>query len=93
MPAFARSICIVMDSAGIGELPDADRYGDRGSNTIGNIARRVPLNIPTLRALGLERLVPLKKASASSARSAVKKVSPKAGPSSPASPAGRTPPP
>jgi len=48
-----------MDSAGIGELPDADRYGDRGSNTLGNIARRVPLKIPTLRALGLERVVPL----------------------------------
>jgi len=48
-----------MDSAGIGELPDADHYGDRGSNTLGNIARRVPLKIPTLRALGLERVVPL----------------------------------
>jgi phosphopentomutase len=48
-----------MDSVGIGELPDADRYGDRGSNTLGNIARRVPLNIPTLRALGLGRIVAL----------------------------------
>jgi phosphopentomutase len=48
-----------MDSVGIGELPDADRYGDRGSNTLGNIARRVPLNMPTLRALGLGRVVAL----------------------------------
>jgi phosphopentomutase len=46
-----------MDSVGIGELPDADRYGDRGSNTVGNIARAVPLRIPTLRSLGLARLV------------------------------------
>ena len=44
---------------GIGELPDADRYGDRGSNTLGNIARAVPLALPTLRSLGLGRLVAL----------------------------------
>jgi phosphopentomutase len=46
-----------MDSVGIGELSDADAYGDRGSNTLGNIARAVPLRIPTLRSLGLARLV------------------------------------
>src|SRR5690349_24692414 len=46
-----------MDSVGIGELPDADAYGDRGSNTVGNIAKRVPLRVPTLRSLGLDRLV------------------------------------
>ena len=56
---FKRAIVIVMDSVGIGELPDADAYGDRGSNTLGNIARRVPLRVPTLRALGLDRLVAL----------------------------------
>src|SRR5215467_4586206 len=56
---FKRAIVIVMDSVGIGELPDAGEYGDRGSNTLGNIARRVPLRIPTLRALGLDRLVTL----------------------------------
>src|SRR5438093_1644226 len=48
-----------MDSVGIGELPDAAAYGDEGSNTVGNIARRVPLKIPTLRSLGLDRLVTL----------------------------------
>jgi len=48
-----------MDSVGIGELPDAGEYGDRGSNTVGNIARRVPLKVPTLRALGLSRLADL----------------------------------
>jgi phosphopentomutase len=46
-----------MDSVGIGELPDAAQYGDCGSNTLGNIARRIPLKIPTLRALGLNRVV------------------------------------
>jgi phosphopentomutase len=44
---------------GIGELPDADQYGDRGSNTLGNIAREVGLAVPTLRALGLGRIVDL----------------------------------
>ena len=48
-----------MDSVGIGELPDADAYGDRGSNTLGNIARAVALRVPTLRMLGLDRLVAL----------------------------------
>jgi phosphopentomutase len=56
---FTRAIVIVMDSVGIGELPDAATYGDQGSNTIGNIARRVPLRVPTLRALGLGRVASL----------------------------------
>ena len=46
-----------MDSVGVGELPDASAYADAGSNTVGNIARAVPLRIPTLRALGLVRVV------------------------------------
>jgi phosphopentomutase len=45
-----------MDSVGVGELPDAVSYGDRGSNTIGNIAKRVPLKVPALRSLGLARV-------------------------------------
>ena len=44
---------------GIGELPDARVYGDQGSNTLGNIAKHVPLKVPALRALGLDRLVDL----------------------------------
>jgi phosphopentomutase len=50
-------ILIVMDSVGIGELPDAAAYGDHGSNTLGNIAKQIPLRVPTLRTLGLSRLV------------------------------------
>jgi len=45
-----------MDSVGIGELPDAATYGDQGSDTIGNIAKRAPLALPTLRGLGLGRV-------------------------------------
>ncbi len=56
---FSRAIVIVLDSVGIGELPDASAYGDQGSNTLGNIARRMPLAVPTLRSLGLDRLVDL----------------------------------
>lgn len=48
-----------MDSVGIGELEDAVEYGDEGSNTVANIARQVPLQLPTLRQLGLDRLVDL----------------------------------
>ena len=52
-----RVVLIVMDSVGIGELPDAEKYGDQGSNTVGNIARLVPLRVPTLRRLGLAKVV------------------------------------
>ncbi len=49
-----RVILIVLDSVGIGELPDANIYNDVGSNTLGNIAKYYPdLNIPNLTALGL----------------------------------------
>jgi len=56
---FTRAIVIVLDSVGIGALPDAAAYGDQGSNTLGNIAQLIPLQIPNLRALGIGRLVPL----------------------------------
>ncbi len=56
---FARVILIVLDSVGIGELPDATLYEDQGSNTLGNIAAAVPLNIPHLAAMGLANLVAL----------------------------------
>ena len=61
---FRRAIVIVMDSVGIGELPDASAYGDAGSNTVGNIARQIPLQVPTLRRLGLDRLVHLDRSDA-----------------------------
>ncbi|OFW28940.1 MAG: phosphopentomutase [Acidobacteria bacterium RIFCSPLOWO2_02_FULL_65_29] len=56
MPPFTRAIVIVLDSVGIGALPDASAYGDEGSDTLGNIARRVPLELATLRGLGLGRV-------------------------------------
>ena len=52
-----RVILIVMDSVGIGELPDAAAYGDEGSNTVANIARAIPLRVPALRSLGFANVV------------------------------------
>jgi phosphopentomutase len=57
--APTRAIVIVLDSVGIGALPDAAAYGDEGSDTLGHIASAVPLAIPTLRALGLARVAAL----------------------------------
>jgi phosphopentomutase len=54
-----RVILIVLDSVGVGELPDAAAYGDQGSNTVGNIARHAPLDLPALQSLGLSRVVDL----------------------------------
>ncbi len=51
-----RVILIVLDSVGVGELPDARSYGDEGSDTLGNISRRVRLRLPALRSLGLPRV-------------------------------------
>ncbi|KRQ86812.1 Phosphopentomutase [Caloramator mitchellensis] len=49
-----RVILMVMDSVGIGELPDAHLYNDQGSDTIGNISKAIGgLNLPNLQLLGL----------------------------------------
>jgi phosphopentomutase len=56
---FVRVIWIVLDSVGIGEMPDAEAYGDQGSDTLGNIARQRRLNLPNLRRLGLANIRPL----------------------------------
>jgi len=49
-----RIILIVFDSMGIGELPDAEEYGDAGSNTLGNISKAIGgLEIPNLYKLGI----------------------------------------
>lgn len=50
---FNRIILIVLDSVGAGELPDADKFGDSGSNTLGSIDKTRGLNVPNLENLGL----------------------------------------
>ena len=52
-------IWIILDSVGIGALPDAERYGDAGSNTLTHIAEALPaLQLPMLNGMGLYHLVP-----------------------------------
>lgn len=57
--AFGRVVWIVLDSVGIGELPDAADYGDTGRDTLGHIARSRPLMLPNLVRLGLGNIKPL----------------------------------
>ncbi len=53
-----RAIVVVLDSLGIGALPDAGAFQDEGSNTLGHILEKIPdLHIPHLRSLGLGRLM------------------------------------
>jgi phosphopentomutase len=56
---FERVVWIVLDSVGIGELPDAADYGDVGRDTLGHIARSRPLKLPNLVRLGLANIKPL----------------------------------
>ncbi len=51
---------IVLDGVGIGELPDAKKYSDQGSNTLGNMANRLGgLNLPNLEKFGLGNINPI----------------------------------
>jgi phosphopentomutase len=59
MAMFERIVWIVLDSVGIGELPDAADYGDVGRNTLGHIAESRPLKLPNLVRIGLANIAPL----------------------------------
>ncbi len=50
---FNRVCLVVLDSAGIGEMPDAAAWGDAGADTLGNVFRSRHLHVPNLRSLGL----------------------------------------
>src|ERR1700686_5848376 len=63
VPVFNRITWIVLDSVGIGALPDPAEYGDVGRNTLGHIAESRPLNLPTLVNLGFSNIAPLKNVS------------------------------
>jgi phosphopentomutase len=67
MAAFQRVIWIVLDSVGIGALPDAVDYDDVGRNTLGHIAESRSLKLPNLVRLGLANIAPLKNLSPASA--------------------------
>ena len=50
---FRRICLIVLDSVGIGEMPDAESWGDAGADTLGNILKTRKVNLPNLQNLGL----------------------------------------
>jgi phosphopentomutase len=61
MAGFKRIFTIVIDSFGIGAMPDAAAFGDEGADTFGHIAESVEqLELPNLRNLGLANLKPVK---------------------------------
>ena len=65
MKKCKRIFVIVIDSLGIGEMPDADKFGDVGTNTLGHISESVDsFEIPNLQKLGIANLTPLKQVSA-----------------------------
>lgn len=59
---YKRIFVIVADSVGIGAEPDAEKYGDAGSNTLVHISENMPngLNIPAMNDLGIGDLAPIK---------------------------------
>jgi len=53
-----RVIIILLDGVGCGELPDASKYGDEGSNTLGNLSREIGgLDLPQFEKLGLGNII------------------------------------
>lgn len=58
MKKLERATIIVLDSLGVGAAPDADKYGDKGTNTLGNIAFSTGgVNLPNLGKLGLGNII------------------------------------
>ncbi|OFV96960.1 MAG: phosphopentomutase [Acidobacteria bacterium RIFCSPLOWO2_12_FULL_54_10] len=64
MGPFGRVILIILDSVGIGAMPDAADYGDSGSDTLGNINHLRPCRLPNLCRLGLANIKPIPNLSA-----------------------------
>ncbi len=65
MKRYRRIFTIVIDSLGVGALPDAADYGDAGTDTLGHISQRMEeFHIPNLQKLGMANLHPLKQVEA-----------------------------
>ena len=61
MKKYKRVFTIVIDSLGIGAMPDGEKFGDVGVNTLGHISEAVEnFRIPTLQKLGMANLTPLR---------------------------------
>lgn len=57
--SFNRICLMVLDSAGIGEMPDSAAWGDAGADTLGNILKSRKVDLPNLQKLGLGNIRPL----------------------------------
>ncbi|MDP8214566.1 MAG: phosphopentomutase [Candidatus Euphemobacter frigidus] len=56
-----RAIIIVLDSVGIGEMPDAGEFGDAGANTLGHVAGSIDdFSLPNMEKMGLGNIAPLR---------------------------------
>ncbi|MBI1860752.1 MAG: phosphopentomutase [Deltaproteobacteria bacterium] len=53
-----RVICLVADGLGVGEAPDAARFGDAGSDTLGHVVKATGVRLPNLEKLGLGLINP-----------------------------------
>ena len=61
MKKINRVFVVVMDSLGVGAMPDSPEYGDVGVNTLGHISEAVDtFEIPNLQKLGMANVTPLK---------------------------------
>ena len=67
---FKRVVLVVLDSLGIGEMPDAAAWGDAGADTLGNILKSRNVQLPNLQRLGLGNIRPLAGVTASDSPSA-----------------------
>ena len=56
---FNRICLVVLDSAGVGEMPDAADWGDAGADTLGNVIKRRAVTLPNLQSLGLGNIRPI----------------------------------
>ncbi len=56
-----RAFVLVIDACGVGALPDAESYGDAGTNTLGHLAQAIGgIELPVLGALGLGSIIPVR---------------------------------
>lgn len=61
MKKYNRVFVVVMDSLGVGAMPDSEKFGDVGVNTLGHISESVEdFNIPNLQKLGMANIIPLR---------------------------------
>ena len=75
MSKYKRIFVIVIDSLGIGAMPDSEKFGDVGVNTLGHISQEADtFRIPNLQKLGMANLTPLKQVTAYCGKKATERI-------------------